>query len=211
MAQSDSPKLSHSPQTPPSSDHGCPPQTSSFNVLGWILGAMSLLNLVQDIGVISVFGKLKAWMSAYSLFVNNAGSLLFGWINYYWFSVTVSEHHALVISWIFAAAVARAEYRVAYYQCRDVCPWIRLTAKATVLLLIWGVGPLLLVIILPDFLGVIICALIYLYFAMATMVRVADDIQRASGQSIRRELVGVVGVFLVLVALNYSVFRTDGG
>ena len=50
-------------------------------ILGWVLGAASLLNLVQDLGRMAVLGKLKIWLDAYSVFVHQATQFLFGWLD----------------------------------------------------------------------------------------------------------------------------------
>jgi hypothetical protein len=82
-----------------------------FSVMGWILGGLSLLNLVEDLTPLKLLGKLKKWMEAYTQFVETIGNFLFGWIDLWWMSISVQEMHALIIGQVILSAYYRAEVK----------------------------------------------------------------------------------------------------
>ena len=185
-------------------------QSSSnlLSVLGWVFGAMSVLNLVNDIGRVAVFGKLKTWLNAYVTFVSLMGNFLFGWIRLGWISVSPEEYHVLIVSGIFCAAYFRAEYSLtrsqggtkvdAFFKALTFSLNDFVFALVPVLLFggIWGVA--------AGIVGIIISLL-------GTLPNYGPDVGYACGAAVRRELYGVLGVFLVLLAVNYSLLRADGG
>lgn len=38
----------------------------AIRVFGWLAGSMSLLNLVEDVGLVRVLGRLEVWLAAYT-------------------------------------------------------------------------------------------------------------------------------------------------
>jgi hypothetical protein len=185
-------------------------QSSSnlLSVLGWVFGAMSVLNLVNDIGRVAVFGKLKTWLDAYVTFVSLMGNFFFGWIKLGWISVSPEEYHVLIVMGIFCAAYFRAEYPLtrsqgntkvdAFFTALTISLIYFLFALVPVLLFggIWGVA--------AGIVGII-------FFTVITLPNHGPGATYANGAAVRRELYGVLGVFLVLLAVNYSLLRADGG
>jgi hypothetical protein len=65
---------------------------------------------MQDLAKLQVYGKLKTWLDAWSAFVHQVGSALFGWIDLGWIRVPAEEHHVLVIAALLTLAAGRATY-----------------------------------------------------------------------------------------------------
>jgi hypothetical protein len=188
----------------PQSTFGAP----AFSIFGWALGAMSVLNLVQDIGKFAVFGKLKVWLDAYVLLVRQLGSLLFGWINIWVFDVTEAEMHVLVVSAVFSAAVFRAEYVHERPRTNDA---FRTAGAAFGGALFCFAFALIPIVAFPGYWGMGLAVISMLFAATLWLTNTEQDPRLAPGRIVFRELLGVLGTFALLVALNYSVFRTDGG
>ncbi len=83
-----------------------------FSIFGWIMGGLSLLELIEDLTPLMILGKLKKWLDAYSLLVDQVGNFLFGWIEIKWISISPLENHALVLAFILSAAYFRADYKL---------------------------------------------------------------------------------------------------
>ena len=81
------------------------------NILGWLVGGLSLLNLIEDLTPLTLFGKLKKWIHAYVAVVDQISDILFGWVHYRWVSISALETHALVVASVLIAAYFRAEFR----------------------------------------------------------------------------------------------------
>ena len=152
----------------------------------------------------AVLGKLKIWLDAYSVFVHQATQFLFGWLHLAWIGISSDEMHVLVLAAILCSAFARAEY--AFNATKGIpdalfnAVFLALASFAIIFL------PALL---LPGILGVY-GALIALV-VVAFFLLVVPGTNAAHPSTVWKEIVGVVAVFLVLVVLNYSIFRTDGG
>ncbi|GAA1786471.1 hypothetical protein GCM10009682_05720 [Luedemannella flava] len=68
-----------------------------FRMLGWVAGALSMVNLVRDLDWVSLRGSVDQWVDAYGRFVAAGADLLFGWIKVGWLHVSHMEAHGLVI------------------------------------------------------------------------------------------------------------------
>ena len=82
-----------------------------LSLLGWVLGGLSLLNLIEELSPLKVLGKLKTWLDAYTSIVNDVGTFLFGWIDFGWIAIDQLEVHVLVIATILVSAYVRADIR----------------------------------------------------------------------------------------------------
>ena len=47
----------------------------------WILAALGLIGLIEELNWIKIHGRLEKWIDAYSSFVNTLSDFLFGWID----------------------------------------------------------------------------------------------------------------------------------
>ena len=72
------------------------PPRSKFSIIGWVLGALSLLNLVEDLTPMKIVGKLRIWLEAYSSVIETIRFRVLGWIDFAWLNVDESEAHAIV-------------------------------------------------------------------------------------------------------------------
>ena len=183
-----------------------------------------MLNLIQDIGRMAVFGKLKVWLDAYSMLVKSVGGFLFGWIQFRWASVSHEEFHLLVIAAVACSAIWRAEYRymtperivekytdAMHHVVGKVSFPVVSAIAATMLSAFYFLFAFIPALLLPDHWGVAAGALAFSLPFGVSFFNKSDDDRLAPGAHVRMELLGVLGVFVVLVAVNYAFLRTDGG
>lgn len=76
---------------------GRSPASQVLRVSGLIVGALSLVNLVRDLGWVSFPGYTGRVMDAHAAFVARVKDALFGWIDVAWVEVTTAEAQAFVV------------------------------------------------------------------------------------------------------------------
>ena len=179
---------------------------SPFSLLGWVLGGLSLLNLIEELSPLKILGKLKTWLDAYTSIVDDAGTFLFGWIDFKWIAIDQLEVHVLVIATIVASAYVRAEFSELRSQGNDPFDAIG-GVLGGVIVIMWMI---FLPTLLLPFWFALVGAAIMASFLFLPLLFHQDEREGSAFQLARsflRELVGVVAVCLILVALNYTVFR----
>ena len=87
------------------------PRFGAASVISWILGALSLLNLIKDLTPLRLYGLLAEWVKAYSLFAETISLYVFGWLKNLGYELTEREAHVLIVCTILVAAVVRASGR----------------------------------------------------------------------------------------------------
>jgi hypothetical protein len=195
----DTPDQKHSPAVPEGASKAKP-----LSVLGWGLGATSLLNLVHDLAWVELYNKLLAWLDAYSFLIHRLGSFLFGWIRFKWISVSTEEHHVLVLASILLAA----QYRGQLHRQREKKGQIEDRSGPIGIFLFCFLMVLAPMLLLPGYwgLGCSVVMLMLLLLAVTTgEVKPEDDLPHPS--IVKRELIGVGGTFLLFVAINYGLLR----
>lgn len=171
-------------------------------LLGWLLGSMSLLNLAEDMGFVRILGRLKVWLDAYTWFVEAIGGFLFGWIQLGWISISRTEMHALVIAGLFCTTLSKVlgiRLRKEFYFPRwgqvlvgSALAWVVSFALALIpALLLPGVGG---IVGLTIGMSLLVC--------LVTVAR--KDI---GGGLLVRELASMSATFVLMVVVNYAVFR----
>ena len=168
---------------------------------------MSLLNLVNDIGRVAVFGKLKTWLDAYVTFVSLMGNFLFGWIKLGWISVSPEEYHVLIVSGVLCAAYFRAEYPLSRSQWKTK---VDAFFTALIVSLVFFLFALVPVLLFGGIWGVAAGIVGLIFSSLCILSDPSPGGTVAGGAAVRHELYGVLGVFLVLLAVNYSLLRADG-
>jgi hypothetical protein len=180
------------------------PKNKPFSVLGWVLAAMSLLNLVHDLTWVELSKKLADWVDAYAFLVHRLGSFLFGWIHFKWIGVSAEEHHVLVLASILLAALYRGELHHQREQYGRVVD--RVGPAVTFFFLI--LFPLIPALLLPGYWGLggsILMLILLPLIVMGKGTKPEDNF--ADPAVVKRELVGVGGVFVLVMALNYALLR----
>ena len=185
-----------------------PRKTPPFNpvhLLTWISGAFSLLHLIRDLTPVELFGLAKEWVDAYGLLVRRVTTFLFGWINWRWISVSDNEGHVVVLAWLLSIAFSRAIVNSEPHRSDNATGRV-LTAVTTGVVMIspvWVVA-----LLLADPWGVAAGGLIVAFFGAIILFVETTVPQAPTLRDIRGELLGVGAVTLLLVILNYTVFRT---
>jgi len=67
------------------------------NFLGWLLASLSMVNIIDDLDLITLQEKLARWIHAYDAFVQQMFVYCFGWIDILWFHISEAETHLLII------------------------------------------------------------------------------------------------------------------
>ena len=193
-------KMSSSHETPQQSESKSKLSFGPLRLLAWVLGGVSVFNLVDEFSPLKLLGKLEQWMDAYSSFVNDITTFLFGWMEFRWMEINENEVHILVIALIIASAFARgAPIDDLFYKFGAAIVYV---AIAPFLLLFL---PALLLPSWGGLVGAIIGAvlLVGLYIIMIS----DEDPEIPTYGRWLKEIVGVCVAFLLLVVLNYTVFQ----
>jgi hypothetical protein len=180
---------------------------SGFNIVGWVLGGLSFLNLIHDLSPLKLYGLVKDWADGYQSLVKTVAGFLFGWINWRWIAIDSNEAHVIVLAILLGSATLRASMQE---QMR--------TGQSQALAFIGALAGALLVIVLPVILlaallpGVwgLVGSVAYLPWAayeFGFRNSEADDTVPAS-KDVRREFLGIVAVFGLLIALNFALLMT---
>ena len=178
---------------------------SPFRLLGWTASGLSILELIDQLNAIHIYGLLKKWTGAYSSFVVHVKNLLFGWIHFGWMNVSKAEAHLLVISGILNAAYFRAEFRRSIREKHEARDSAFVGAAATALLAFSFV--LLPAVLLPGGWGFYGATAALAFIAFVYFTPSSGEVNFPSHRAIATETVGSLGVFLILLAANYTIFR----
>lgn len=169
-------------------------------IFGWVLGALSVLNLVEDLNLARIVGFVEQWLAAYAAMIRAITGFVFGWISFGWVSLSESEAHMLVVASVFAAAFARAYARPQISTKLDAFVLPAMYSGLMVLILV-----LIPALLLPGDAGVNGAGI-----GLALILSVSFLTSRAPGEripparAVLSELVGVVGVAAILVAASYA-------
>jgi hypothetical protein len=175
-----------------------------FKILGWVAGALSIVNLTKDLNWFTLAGTIARWIDVYQRLVVDVRSFLFGWIHVSWMHVSQLEAHGLVLIALLATSFARGGRSVSRssddwyeYPLRARFLWLMMVA------LICFVGPVLIAsliaLLVPDHFG--FWAL--LAFTMAAVVFFTRAFDRKDNaifwRSFALNLVGVTGCVLIVL------------
>jgi hypothetical protein len=174
-----------------------------FSVMGWILGGLSLLNLVEDLTPLKLLGKLKKWMEAYTQFVETIGNFLFGWIDLWWMSISVQEMHALIIGQVILSAYYRAEVKTEKERGETL---IDAVGVSFITCFFWFLLLIVPALFLPSWIGLLGTTAALAFICLAFFSPDEERQVVASRKLIVGELAGVITVFTLLVVLNYTLF-----
>jgi hypothetical protein len=78
-----------------------------FKLLGWITGALSIVNLTKDLNWFTLEGNIARWVNTYQRLVGDARTFLFGWIHVSWMHVSIADAHGLVLCALIGSSVLR--------------------------------------------------------------------------------------------------------
>lgn len=168
-----------------------------FSFLGWIMGGLSFLNLIRDLAPIKLYGLLAEWVGAYALLVKRLTDFLFGWIDWHWMNVTEAEGHVFILAIILASAGLRAELGLRKHKLSA----LRTSTPAVALFLSLVILPM---IVIPGPVGVVAGALILGILSYLIIGGRGQSLRAV--QAVRREILGVVAIFALIVVVNYTVF-----
>ncbi len=176
------------------------------NVVSWVMGGLSCLNLIRDLTPLELFGRLREWLDAYASFVRRISVFLFDWIDWRWLSISATEDHVLIVTVLFALAWTRST--VSHYRSTGAGPMEARLAPSTFMFMFVLLPVALVAILLPDPFGYFVglCYLAAVVWLFAVRVKEADT-ALPGRREVRMELYGVLAAFFVLVLLNYVFFR----
>ncbi len=160
-----------------------------------IVGGLTLLNLINDLKLITLYGKLEEWIDAYSLFIHKVTVFLFGWIDFLWFKVDNIEANLVIIFSIMSLSFCRgfdktdAEGEPAGFFGILIIQFIIVSIASLVIL------------IFPTWLTVIAGGS-FLLFLIYVFYFDGED-----AHIYRQELAWILLAFLFLIAINYLWFQ----
>lgn len=169
-------------------------------IFGWVLGALSVLNLVEDLNIARIAGFVEQWLEAYAAMIRAVTAFVFGWISFGWVSLTEPEAHILVVASVLAAAFARAYARpqVATKLDAFLLPAMYASLMTTLLVLL----PALL---LPGRAGYVGAGIgLALILSVSFLTGRTPEEKIPSRRAVASELVGVAGIAAILVAASYA-------
>lgn len=169
-----------------------------LRALAWITGALSLLNLLDDLTPVKFYGALRQWISAYGEFVDSVGQSLFGWIDWYWIGVDRTEYHILVISSVLAAAASRASARTELDNGQ---------ASSALEYLIWlAIGilpPLALCLMLPSTFALVCSGLWIAFLASLALPSTSAYPEPFNDRYYLEEILSIAAIVILAVVANY--------
>lgn len=176
----------------------------AFSFMGWVLGGLSLINLIEDLTPVKLLGKLEKWIDAYNLLTQKVISVLFGWIDFKWIKIDNIESHILILMFVILSAKIRSEFRYEYKKGKSISYII---LGGVFLGFMHFLHALLPALLLPGWFGFFgaVVGMILTFYAVAT-----DHVHRkktASGQIVRNDMKGSIVVFVLLIVLNYTIFK----
>jgi len=179
-----------------------------LRAFGWLIGALSLLNLIDDLSPVILYGRLDRWVKAYSEFVSDVSDFLFGWIDLWWISISETESHLIIIGMIFLMTCIRVGLKPETKNMSD-SPYIEIA----VLVIVYFSSFVLPALILPGWggsVGVVLFGyiIISMFFIKAPKLENEDaELVLQPPAVYRQELIGVLAVFMIAIVLNYTFFK----
>jgi hypothetical protein len=82
--------------------------SSLLRPFGWLIGAASILNLIQDLSLLTIKGALQSWLLAYDKVIGQTVDVVLAWLPWFGKLLTKNEAHIIILSLILASAHARA-------------------------------------------------------------------------------------------------------
>ena len=174
-----------------------------------LLGGLSSFKVIEDLNITKLYGILDKWIVAYNNLIEPIGKFLFGWLKFRWIEVSPFEYHILVIAIILISAYARAElkYQKQHFPNQSAEPAFLVFSVSLVYLLMIFLP----IALLPSYWGWIGGVLAILILLFAYMVLPAGDERSYVGRNeIVKQLKWVLLVTVILMALNYTLFRYIG-
>lgn len=179
--------------------------------LSYLLSTASLLNLIQDLSPLALYGKLKVWIDAYSLVVHSIGDFLFSWMHFAWLGISRTEHHVIAIAGLLGVSAYRATYKVHREWGYDFGQASEHAQPFVALYFALAFFPCLL---LPDHWGTALSAVCVIAYS-TTVFRHKHSpwgpiSSQAPGAAVLRELLGILAILLIVLVINYAIFRPTG-
>jgi hypothetical protein len=158
-------------------------------VLGWVVGALSLIILAQTLISLRVHKSFQFLLMNYWTVVNTVFDFAVGWINLPWFSVSEAEQHFIVILTVCQSALLNSSRR---YGASYLYSAIAVIVFLLINIAVFGIIPDSF-ILTPIFVAILVLALPF------HLERTGDI--RLKGYS--ANLVGVMSIFFVIASVNY--------
>jgi len=176
-------------------------------VFTWFTGALSLLQLIDELTPVKLLGLFEVWVAAYSSLVHRISSFFFGWMRWQWFRIDETEAHVLVLACLLGAAIARGsrKLRLYHYTSPSERPGLTLWLQCYLYGFVgWVLPTLVLIVFLPAPAGAGLAGIVLAIQAFVSAIMIDFHIHAHvdEGYLIRAELLGVISTALVVVLLN---------
>ena len=130
---------------------------SSFRILGWIFGGLSLLNLIEELSPLKLLGKIETWVNAYSELVSKINQVLFGWVDWKWISISDTDSHFLVLALILCSAMFKGGFIVLRRQSNTIAESVWFSFLGATIYVFLPI--LCIVLLVPGVYGVILSSI----------------------------------------------------
>ncbi len=177
---------------------------SIFAVLGWVLGTFSLLSLIRSFKFANLYGPVADCVNTYSLFVNTAVGILFGFVPKDWGEIDNIESHLIILLAIYLFAASRAETRGGHH---GVPVNIALCTTNLIFLSTLAIIPAFMSDQIPGKLFVVFwlgSALLVTGFAIRSVIVGSGAVPK--NKIFVTELAAILTLVAVIIAINYTVF-----
>lgn len=190
-----------------------PQQIGIFAVINWILGGLSLLNLIRELSPIKLYGLVAEWTNAYNMVFGKLVRVLFGWAQWEWMTVSPIEGHVIILLVLLLGtlfrmiiAVRRASHKIDGVNSFQSLG-LSFGASLTLFFVLFVGGAVALT--LPEPLGLIAliaaCCLLLAFIVKGFLMNPKEDALWT-----RRFRVEFIGMFVVVggvVLANYLFFK----
>ena len=168
------------------------------NMIGWVFGALSVVNLINDFNWIELRGKLAKWIEAYGEFVHKLNKILFGWIDFYWFEISATETHFLIVIFIVGTSTIKSARELEYVDGLDAFFMLIL------LLALFFVCPAIILLLIVEPPSRIV-VLLFSFFLIGIITSIKKE-EKKFYFIFANNTLPIFTILLVVIAVNYGFF-----
>ena len=190
-----------------------------------LIGAVGIVGLLDDITPLALYGQLKNWYDAYFGVLEKMRVSCFGWVEHLplgldrWFGITPLEAHLTVVLVLLMVSLQRAIFFSTIddaFEDEEIPEWFKrlaflmpvmFTTIAPLFALLLG----LVMVLFPTWWTLPIYGFIIVVVTLVAYTPAGQVLEEEEGGpkplEIRREINTVLTWAIILIALNYSVFR----
>lgn len=178
------------------------PRINSWMVFTCIMGAFSILNIINEFNIVKLEGTIAKWIGGYHEVVTGIVKFMTGWLEWKWMKVDSLESHVTTLSVLITGSCLRS---VSNQSHMGVTSPGRYHLVAIAVTALTGAAVLALMWIMPSPIGIIVGLLVLLshtlmMFSPGTDKYVVNN--KLYHASLKRTWIGIAVMVAILVCAN---------